>query len=77
MHATTVGRFADAQAGRTLNQLTTQSCSELRADWPGPSKGGSLQNRGIPRGKFPTQTRLCKTYIAISSPALRNFASED
>ncbi|KAF1382500.1 hypothetical protein PFLUV_G00144430 [Perca fluviatilis] len=47
-------------AGRTLNQLTTKRSSELRADWPGSSKGGSLQARGIPRGKFPTQLGYVK-----------------
>lgn len=43
-------RFADAEAGRTLNQLTTLRSSKLRADWPGPSKDGSPQSGGFPEG---------------------------
>lgn len=43
-------RFADAEVGRTLNQLTTLRSSKLRADWPGSSKDGSPQSGGFPEG---------------------------
>lgn len=43
-------RFADAEVGRTLNQLTTLRSSTLRADWPGSSEDGSPQCGGFPEG---------------------------